>query len=432
MNWSYALRNLLRNKHRTMATGIAIAAGFIGLVLLGGYIYRIERHLAAQAVYIFYHGHISVQKRESLEKYAANPVKYQITKEEIDQLKNILEPYKSNLAHTGFGLTGMGLISNGVKSIPFFANGVDVPTMNFALSHPSVLKWAYDLLTADALSYKEHVTKNPEAISITPLMAEIMNRPMPFDKLNPEEKSLQLAGMSVFNDLNAVNGDLVSSHTTGALLAEDTSLVAPLGLLQNLFQTENVQYVSLFLSDEAQLDRILKELNQKFEQSKINLIAHHFNHPEISPTYDGAMGFLYVMAGFFLFLICGAVVLSILNSLTMGIIERAKEIGTLRAIGFNEHQIAVSMTRENLGLVIISSTIGAGLAWIIATVVNQLNIRFYAIGAPNPVQFVIVPNIYVCVIAFLAFMTIVGFSSYFFIRSKLKTNIITLLSDTGA
>jgi len=43
--WRLALRNLARNRRRNQATAVAIAFGYAGLVLLGGYATRIERFL---------------------------------------------------------------------------------------------------------------------------------------------------------------------------------------------------------------------------------------------------------------------------------------------------------------------------------------------------------------------------------------------------
>lgn len=432
MSWSFALKNLFRNKRRTMATGAAIVAGFIGLVLLGGYIYRTERLLFAQSVYLMYHGHISILKLDSLEKYASNPGKYQITESELTKVRQITDLINDEIEHIGFTLTGMGLISNGSKSLPFLASGVDSDTIDYALEHPMVKKWGEDFLTQDSLQFRDEVHRDDSAISITPLLGNLINRPTPFDQLEEGKRSVQLAGMTIYNDLNAVNGILASSHTTGSQMTESTGLFATLKLLQDLYSTESVQSIVIYLKDASSLSQVAARLNRSLKDAELDLVAYSFDHPDISQMYVGAIDFLYVMAGFFVFLIFGTVILSIVNSLTMGILERAREIGTLRAMGYTNHQISLGFTRESICLVVISCCLGIVLAWMASAAVNTLNIRFYPVGAPNSIQLVLAPNIYFTGTVFFILSLLVGLFTYWLTKKKLQTSTVNLLSDSGA
>ncbi len=433
MKWTHALRNLLRNKRRTLATGTAIAAGFVGLVLLGGYIYRVERLLFSQAVYLNFRGHISIFKTDSLENYASSPAKFQITEDEISKVRVILKEYDSKIEHMGYGMSGMGLVSNGQKSVPFQATGVDIETLSFTMHHPMVNKWSQDLLTPDAIAYEEKARVNPHAISITSIMGELLDRKTPYENLDEDSRSMQLAGMTIYSDLNAVNAEVVASHSTGMEITEETGLKAPLALLQDLYQTSGAEFIAIYLkSPSRELSGLTRELQKKINDQGLPLEVFPYSDPRISPQYTGTMGFLYVMGAFFLFLISSAVVLSIINSLTMGILERSKEIGTLRAIGYSEHQIAVGFMYESLGLSVISGTLGTIIAWIVAVIVNSLNIRFSPVGVSNSVQFVLTPNIVFILIAFALFTVLVSISSYGLVRKKLNLSIVDLLSDSGA
>ncbi|HRO66882.1 MAG TPA: FtsX-like permease family protein [Pseudobdellovibrionaceae bacterium] len=173
-------------------------------------------------------------------------------------------------------------------------------------------------------------------------------------------------------------------------------------------------------------------LNRRFEEAGLPYQAYPFDDQDISPSYVGAMGFLFVMSGFFIFLICGAVILSILNSLTMGILERTREIGTLRALGFKRLRISWMLTQESLWLTTLASIAGAVLALLISAIVNQVNFRFTPPGAPKSIQFLLTPEWDLFVYSYLLFMILSGVGSFLMSYWKMKAKVVELLSDTGA
>ena len=125
MMWKMAFRNLFRNKRRTIATGAAVVAGFVGLTLLGGYIYWVEKGLRANSVYLLNKGHIAIFKKEGLERYATKRSFYQITEDEQKVVQDHLKKYADNIDWTGKAITGSGLISNGEKSVTFLKFSFD-------------------------------------------------------------------------------------------------------------------------------------------------------------------------------------------------------------------------------------------------------------------------------------------------------------------
>ncbi|MFN8944299.1 MAG: ABC transporter permease, partial [Pseudobdellovibrionaceae bacterium] len=137
-----------------------------------------------------------------------------------------------------------------------------------------------------------------------------------------------------------------------------------------------------------------------------------YNNPDISSSYVGTMGFLYVMSGFFIFLISTAVVLSILNSLTMNILERIREIGTLRALGYSQGKICWMMTQESICLTLICQALGVVLTVIVSQVIHRMNIRFNPPGLSKDIQFDLSPNAFVFLILCLFLLVIISGFSY--------------------
>ncbi len=432
MMWKMAFRNLFRNKRRTAATGAAVIAGFVGLTLLGGYIYYVEKGLRSNSVYLLNKGHISIFKKEGLQRYPTKPSFYQLTDTDQKIVLEQIQTYSDNIEWTGRAITGAGLISNGEKSVPFMAVGVDLVTLDRSLNHPTVKKWAKDFLTPDSLEFVKSIKQDPTSISITSRLGDLIGRKVPFEKLTDEEKTVQLAGMNIYADLNAVDGTLAVSHSTGSDMLEDAGLLAPFELLQDLYSTDGAHYMMIYLKDDGQISKMVQELNARFKKQSLPFDAYPFDDPGISPNYVGSMGFLYAMSGFFVFLICGAVALSIINSLTMGILERTREIGTFRAIGYQPSQISWMMTQEALCLCVVSGFIGIGLASIIAFIINSLHITFSPPGIAAKVQFALSVNGALVAIISALFLLLVGLTSFLVTHFKLKLKIVDLLSDSGA
>jgi len=432
MMWKMAFHNLFRNKRRTLATGAAVVAGFVGLTLLGGYIIYVEKGLKSHSVYLLSKGHISVFKKEGLQRYHTRPSYYQLTPDDQLQVQKSIEPLQSSIEWTGLALSGYGLVSNGEKSVPFLALGVDLKSLDKSFSHPQVLKWAKDFMTQDSVDFVNAIQKDPSSISITARLGELIQKKTPFKNLPADQKNVQLAGMDIFGDLNAVDATLAVSHSTGSDMLEDSGLLAPFELLQNLFATDGAQYFMIYLKNDRNISELTKTINQTFQRQNLEYEAFPFDDPRISPNYVGSMGFLYAMAGFFVFLICGAVILSIVNSLTMGILERIREIGTFRAIGYRPQQISWMMTQESLWLCVLCTGIGILLSFAIGTIINALHITFSPPGISSQVQFALSVNFYLVLLITVLFLTIVGLTSYFVTHFKLKMKIVDLLSDTGA
>lgn len=432
LSWKLAFRNLLRNKRRSLATGIAILTGYIGLVLLGAYLVRAQSGLRAASVYLNHKGHIAIVKKDSLTSYFSKPKKYVINGEEIVKLDDLLKGHADQIEFTGKYLTGTGLISNGHKSVPFIALGFEPEVYQKTNMHPEPLKWASDWVLRKEGDKFDDFIKNPLQISITHRMAELLGLPQDLSNLPENVRTVQLAGKSFYNDLNAVNADLGTVHTTGLSLAEDTSLRAPLALLQQLYATDGIEYMAVFLKHVGDTSSFKKMLQKEIDAQDLPMEVYAYNDEAWNSYFVGSMGFLYVMITFFIFLICGAIILSIVNSTTMGLLERLKEIGTLRAIGFTPGKVSSLFVQEVF--LLGSLGVGAGLicSLIIASAVNSANIQFSPPGTQGSIQFLLILNFGLCAGAavFLIALTTISAAIVSYIKNKSK--IIELLADTGA
>lgn len=429
--WRLSYRNLFRNRRRSLTTGIAIVAGFVGLSLLGAYLFRVQKGLRTNAVYINLQGHLQIYKKDSIEKFSLTPKKYIIDSELDHKLNSLLQNYSEQIEFQSRFLSGSGLLMAKNISQPFLATGYEREVLEKALHHPDVKNWATDWSKLSSEGLNSEILNNKNVISITPRIAEIIGLPVNLKNLNAEQKSVQLLTRTFENDLNAVDAELGLLHTTGVALAEDNSVQTSLKLLQDLMVTEGYQYRVLFLKDGSKAFALKDKLQKDFQSEGLPLEVIHFTEGDAGQFYVGTMNFLYVISSFFVFLICGMVILSIVNSLTLGILERTAELGTLKALGFSSSQIVGLFVREAVWLSGISIAIGLLLSQITARIVNNANIRFSPPGVEGNIQFFLDPEISLFFFLAIMLFAIVVITAFQVSRKKMQRTAIELLTESG-
>lgn len=428
--WTLAWRNLWRNKRRTLATATAILVGYTGLCLLGGYIFRIERSLRTSSIYMNHSGHISLYKEGGSEGFYSQPKKYILEEETLQKVYEILNT-QDEIEFVAPVLTGMGLLSNGTKSTPFLGTGFD-PFIEKKISHhPNVKRWLPLSFFPGEKKLTDYDETTPEGVSITNGLGAFIGRKKPFHKLSMAEKDVQLAARTIDGDLNAVNATLEFRHTTGIALQEDTSLIAPLDLFQNLYGTRGITYLAIYLKENTSLSTFTKKLDSLFKNAQLHIDVIPFNDERIGMFYLGSMGFLGMMAIFFVFLIFSAVILTIINTLTIGILERKKEIATLKCLGFENQHLVKLFSYENLLLTLLSIGAGTLLAQIVAQIVNSMKLMFDSPGAADKLQFTLFPEWWLCLALAFPLVIISHFSSYFVSKRQMQQPIVQLMSSAS-
>jgi putative ABC transport system permease protein len=270
-----------------------------------------------------------------------------------------------------------------------------------------------------------------ETISITKELGTLIGRKIPFANLAAPEKDVQLAARTFAGDLNAVNANLGFKHSTGMMMSEDTSLIAPLSVLQSLYGTDGATYLAVYLNPKVSVPNAFKRIQGGINTAGLDYQVYPFDDDNIGLFYVGTVGFLYIMAGFFIFLIFGAVALSIVNSMTISILERVREIGTLRAIGFTNSQTAKLFTIESLYLTGISLGIAYFAAQVMGMIINALNIRFDPPGIAGDMQFVVTPDTWFCFLLAIPVLMICLICAYAVSRKLVNKPIIELLQQSN-
>jgi putative ABC transport system permease protein len=83
----------------------------------------------------------------------------------------------------------------------------------------------------------------------------------------------------------------------------------------------------------------------------------------------------------FIAMVMGVIVLfAVINTMTMNVMERTNEVGTIRALGVRRAGIRAQFTVEGVLIGAIGATVGAALAYAIATLINYAGLTWIPPG----------------------------------------------------
>jgi putative ABC transport system permease protein len=450
--WSMAWRNLRLHYRRSLITGLAIAFGFCGVVLLGGYMMRMENYLKTQGIYLSHSGHISIYKKEGLQKHLTDPEVYSLSLDDQNNIVEAAQSLKSKPVFVARYLHGQGLITNGCRSFPFFMTASEPESETWVRTHPLTRFWTPELLTLKKGKgfWEMSGDASNDSIVVAYRLARLLQKPLvagdPTENVSAADQVLencennetawstirshagiQLIGSNFGGGLAAADAKISGHYTTGLAMSDAGSILVPLKFAQSFYGTDQVTWMSLFLGEGDVTKLVAKKLKTIFSERKLDYDVYDYRDERVNQYYVGAMNFVYVMMVFFLFLVCGVVALSILNSLQISLLERKVELGTLRSIGFKQKEVSALFVKEVFLLSTISIVTGGVIAFVIANLINAMDLRFPLVGTADEIQFMLRPELWLSVITGFIFIAVACLTCYFESNRRLRAPITSLL-----
>lgn len=430
LDWILALRNLKRNPRRTISTGLAIVIAYVGLTLLAGHIFNIEYAAKIPLIYGNGTGHVSIYKKGGLDGFDLEPARYYLTSDELEAISKTLEPIAARIDTTGTHLSTQALLSVGSRSIPVFIRGVQPEIDDFSRNHPRVQKHAPEFVALQSgQSFSKSSKETIDAISISQGVGEILGYKADVSTLAATERQIVLAGRTFEGDLNAVNGTVSLKHSTGTPILEDSSVIAPIEIVRDLLQTRGASHQVLFLKNDSDMSFVVDYLQSAFERAGLDLEAFPFTDDRIGLFYNGTMSFLYAMGSFFAILIFGASGLIIINSMTISVLERTKEMGTLRAIGFPPDRVKSLFVKEACLLALGASLLGLVISEFLAVLISSAGWTVESAGTTYSVLIKILTKPWLHAGLTLAMIAIAAVCSGWLVKRKVKERVAALLID---
>ena len=378
-----ALRNIVRQRRRALFALVTIVGGVMAFLLAGGFIQWILQDMR-EATIRSQLGHVQIVRPGFFDKGLADPYAYLLSGADA--------VYDSFSKRPGVRvitprLAFTGLASHDDATISFSGEGVD-PDKEGDLSR------ALQIVSGEPLSSTE-----PKGIILGEGLAANIG-------VKVGEVIVLLATTSK-GTLNAVECRVRGIFATITKAYDDTFLRVPLSVAKTLSRANGATSWVVLLDNTDDTDAFVEEARAKTSAKDFEFIPWH----DLADFYNKTVQLFTRQVGVVKILIALIIVLSISNTLSMAVIERTGEIGTVMALGLRRTGVLRMFITEGAMLGIIGGLLGVTLGLIAASAIS-------AVGIPMPAppgmargyigQILITPGLIVEALTLAVFTTLVA------------------------
>ncbi len=358
-----AFRNLSRNMRRSIFTLATVALGFTAVNLFAGYVHDIYEGLSRQAVHGELLGHLQLRMAGERADRRLNPEAFVFNETQLDELAQIISE-DPDVALVTPRLELNGLVSEGRVSTIFIGEGM-VPEDTSVIRAGLGSERSPDLLPVGGVAAAAFGKGLAEILGVTEGDYTVL-------------VSTTLDGMT-----NALDVDVASIFDTGTEATNERMILVPINEARRLLATDGADRLVVLLHDRERTEAVAARLAER--------LADHQPAVEIS-TWQALSVFyqrvrnLFDMIFVFIFSIVALiVVMSIVNIMSLVVMERTREIGTLQAIGMKRPAILRLFCGEATILAVFGCVLGVVIAMITAWLVNGAGIAY---TPPNSTEMV--------------------------------------------
>jgi putative ABC transport system permease protein len=175
--------------------------------------------------------------------------------------------------------------------------------------------------------------------------------------------------------MNGVEGTVRGLFHSASKAFDDAVLRLPVETARELLRVTGSHSWVLLLEETGQTDQVIKELVSRYPPGADGLQFTPWY--ELADFYNKSVVLLSRQMNVVRLIIALIIVLSISNTMIMGVLERTGEIGTLMALGTRRKGILKLFVAEGMLLGIIGGLLGVVLGFLLARLIS-------AVGIPMP------------------------------------------------
>lgn len=343
-----AARNLLRQPVRSAIALSAILFGVISLVLSGGFIEWIFWAMREATVYSKL-GHIQIAKAGYFSQAQEEPSAF-IIPADARKLAQISSTPQVRLVTTRLAFNG--LASHAETTTSFVGEGVE-PENEQSVSH------LLHIIKGENLS-----SKDPKGIILGQGLASSLG-------VNVGDSVILLVTLSS-GGINAIEGHVRGLFFTVSKEFDDSALRIPIPLAQELLRVSGAHTWIVLLDSTEETNNVLAQLKNRIQTGKGALEIKSWN--ELADFYNKTVTLFSRQMTVVQLIIALIIILSIANTMTMSVIERTGEIGTLMALGNKNKQIMRLFVTEGLILGVFGGITGVMVGYALARAISYLGI----------------------------------------------------------
>ena len=404
-----AWRNLLRNRRRSLMTLIAMVLGLVAVLLFGGYIRDIN--YALRSDFVRQSGHLQIQHSNYFRYGSGNPAAYGIAGYEriLKLVRNdpVLAPMLVVATPTlQFGGIA-GNFAAGVSRTVYVTGSVveDQTRMREwneyglrRLSRPLSLSGtasdvavigtgvARVLQLCDALGVADcaQTKADPDAASGDALPADIaslsdLGAPRPAAAAASGAARIEILATTSRGAPNVSAVTVQRVELQGVKELDDVYVGLHLAQAQKLIfgsAPPQVTAIAIQLHNTARMPAARARLEALLAGELKGEPLEILDYETLNPFYGQTLQMFVAIFGFVSVLIGGIVLFTVSNTMSMAVVERTAEIGTLRAIGLRRSGIRAMFVSEGIMLAGFGTVLGTACALALAWGINQLGLTW--------------------------------------------------------
>lgn len=415
--WLLAIRNLLRNRRRSLATLLALAIGSASILIFGGYTANVKFSLTSS--YVRSGGHLQIQHPDFFNYGSGNPAAYGIPKydsiisailgdAELKLLVNVATPmlqfggiagnYDAGVSRT---VIGTGYVPTDVNRMrlwneyalkyqrpPLILEGAAPGSALVGLGVARVLMLCEPLNVADC--------PTPSAVRESSGMALPKDIALLADaeaasnsaKTPTGHTRIELLAGNARGAPNVAALKVIAAESQGFKELDELAIILQLDQAQQLVygrSTPRATSILIQLVETSTIPRAKARIEALL--SKIApeqpLVVHSFE--TLNPFYVQSQQLFDTIFGFIFVLIGGIVLFTVGNTMNAAVIERTVEVGTLRAIGLRQSGVRKLFLAEGTLLGLFGALLGVVLALVAAMIFNALNLTWIPPGTSEAI-----------------------------------------------
>ncbi|MDZ7923828.1 MAG: FtsX-like permease family protein [Marinagarivorans sp.] len=368
-----SVRGLSRNLRRSLVTFLAIAFGFAAVALFAGYTHNIYDGLSRQAIHAELLGHLTISKRGMRTEGKLDPERFLFSRADIQKISELLAN-EEHIKWVSPRLAISGMLSNGQASTIFIAEGITADAM-VKLQENMFTKAEIKSGLGDVF-LKKLDAAHPEQVLVSQGLADML-------RLQPGDIAPVLTS-TLTGQANALDIKVSGTFTTGNSGTNDKFIFMPLALAQSLYDVDGgADRMTLLLDSPEQTDIVREQLQSKLAMAGFDVEI--LTWKELSDFYNQVRDMFDMIFGFIFLIVLTVVIMSVANSMGMTVVERTREIGTLRAIGLKRSGVVRLFTMESLVLSLIGISVGLMITLAVSYAINSAYISYVPPGNASAV-----------------------------------------------
>lgn len=341
-----ALRNIFRHRGRTSMTMASILFGVVALILAGGFI---EDTIVetGESMIRSSTGHVQVARKGYWEYGSRNPEKYLI--ENPDQLRKKMAA-ASGVEDVMFRIGFSGLLGNGRSDWSIIGEGVE-PNREARLASYITIVGGRQLADKDQFG-----------MIVGAGVAKAL-------KLKPGD-SVSLLVSTTGGATNLLEFQIVGIFQTFSKDYDARAVRITLGAAQELLATTGAHTGVMLLKNTPDTESVAEFFRRTLSAKEFEIKTW----VDLNEFYNQTVTLYQQQFGFLVVIILVMLLLSVSNTVNIGIFERVSEFGTMMAIGNRSSRVFSLIVTESVCLGFIGSLGGVAVGLILASMISHIGI----------------------------------------------------------